>query len=111
MTLIPYFLVAAYGSLIANRGETYQTRPEERTRDLVIAGIAALYTAFMIYAGGMKFVLLSAVLYAPGTVLYFWTRREQNKTLFTPAEWVIFVVAVVGAVVGIHGLATGYITI
>jgi arginine:ornithine antiporter/lysine permease len=26
-------------------------------------------------------------------------------------EWVIFAVALIGAAVGIHGLATGYITI
>ena len=111
MTLIPYFLVAAYGYLIANRGETYNTRPEERTRDLVIAGLAAIYTAFMLYAGGMKFILLSAVLYAPGTLLYFWARREQNKKMFTAIEWIVFLIVVVGCIVGIHGLVTGYITI
>jgi arginine:ornithine antiporter/lysine permease len=59
----------------------------------------------------MKFLLLSAILYAPGTALYFWARREQNKRVFSPVEWLIFAVAVIGAVVGIHGLATGYITI
>jgi len=78
---------------------------------LWIAGIATVYTAFIIFAGGMKFLLLSAILYAPGTALYFWARREQNKRAFTPLEWVIFAVAVIGAVVGIHGLVTGYITI
>ncbi len=65
----------------------------------------------MIWAGGMKFVLLSAIIYAPGTALYFWTRREQDKTVFTPFEWGVFLVAVVGALVGIHGLVTGYISI
>jgi arginine:ornithine antiporter/lysine permease len=111
MSLIPYLLVAAFGFLIARRGETYTTRPEERQRDLIVAGLAAIYTAFMIYAGGMKFVLLSAVLYAPGTALYFWARREQKKTLFTPVEWIIFLMAVVGCIAGLYGLATGYITI
>lgn len=111
MSLIPYFLVAAYAVLIANRGETYQVRSAERTRDLVIAAIAALYTLFMIYAGGLKFVLLSAVLYAPGTLLYLWARRERGKKVFTPIEWLIFALAVVGCVVGIYGLATGGITI
>jgi arginine:ornithine antiporter/lysine permease len=111
MTLIPYFLVAAYGFLIANRGETYDRRPEERTRNLVIAGLAAIYTAFMLYAGGMKFIPLCAVLYAPGTLPHFWARRKQNKQVFTAVEWSIFIVAVVGCIVGIHGLATGYITI
>ena len=111
MTLIPFFLVALYGFLIAKRGETYNTRPKERTRDLIIAGIAVIYTAFLIYAAGMKFLLLSAILYGPGTVLYFWTRREQNKKMFSPIEWIIFLVAAVLCIVGIHGLVTGYITI
>jgi arginine:ornithine antiporter/lysine permease len=111
MSLIPYFLVAAYAVLIANRGETYDVRPEERVRDLIVAGVAALYTAFMIYSGGMKLVLLSAILYAPGTLLYIWARREQDKKLFTSIEWIVFFVAAAGCIVGIHGLATGYITI
>lgn len=111
MALIPFFLVAAYGLLITRRGETYETRPEERTRDLIIAGLAVIYTLFLIFAAGMKFLLLSAILYGPGTVLYIWAKREQNKQLFTAVEWVIFAVALIGAAVGIHGLATGYITI
>jgi arginine:ornithine antiporter/lysine permease len=111
MNLIPFFLVSLYGFLVAKRGETYNVRPGERTRDLIIAGIAVIYTAFLIYAAGMKFLVLSAILYGPGTVLYFWTRREQNKKMFTPIEWVIFIVTIVLCIVGIHGLATGYITI
>lgn len=111
MALIPYLLVAAYGFKISRRGETYQVRPEERRRDLTIAAVAVIYTIFMIFAGGLKFILLSAVLYAPGTALYIWARREQNKLVFTAVDWVIFVVAIIGAVIGIHGLATGSITI
>jgi arginine:ornithine antiporter/lysine permease len=76
-----------------------------------MAVIATVYTVFLIFAGGMKFLLLSAIIYVPGTALYFWARREQNKRVFTPVEWVIFAVALIGAVIGIHGLATGYITI
>ena len=111
MALIPFFLVAAYGVLLAKRGQTYETRPQERTRDMIFAGIAVIYTLFLIYAAGMKFLLLSAILYGPGSVLYFWARREQSKQLFTAVEWAIFPVALIGAAVGIHGLATGYITI
>ena len=71
MSLIPYLLVAAYGFLIARRGETYDIRPQERNRDLIIAGLAVVYAAFLIFAGGMKLLLLSAVLYGPRTALYF----------------------------------------
>ncbi|MBD9372377.1 amino acid permease [Rhizobium sp. ARZ01] len=113
MALIPYLFVAAYGYLVARRGETYeQLRPQERRRDLTIASIAAIYTMFMIVAGGMKFVLLSALLYAPGTLLYFWARREQGKQIFnTTVDWVVFVAAVIGCIAAIIGLATGYLTI
>jgi arginine:ornithine antiporter / lysine permease len=111
MALIPFFLVAAYGVLMNRRGETYETRPQERTRDLVFAGIAVVYTLFLIYAAGMKFLLLSCILYGPGTALYFWARLERKAKVFTPVEWGIFIAAAVGAAVGIHGLATGYITI
>jgi arginine:ornithine antiporter / lysine permease len=112
LNLIPFLLVAGYGLLLTNRGETYDTMPEERRRDFIIAGIAVIYTAFLIFAGGMKFLLLSAILYAPGTALYFWARREQGKPVFTKAtDWIIFLVAVVGCIVGIYGLATGSITV
>jgi arginine:ornithine antiporter/lysine permease len=111
MTLIPFFLVAGYGLQGVRRGETYEIRPEERRPDLVFATLATLYTAFLIYAAGWRFFVLSALLYAPGTVLYIWTRRERNLPLFKPVEWAIFAVAVVLCVVGVHGLATGYITI
>jgi len=112
MSLIPYLFVAAFGFLLARRAETYEVRPQERNRDLIIASIAAVYTFFMIVAGGMKFVLLSALLYAPGTILYFWARREQGKQLFnTSVDWLIFAAAVIGCIAAIIGLSTGYLTI
>ena len=59
----------------------------------------------------MQFLVLSAVLYGPGTILYFWTRREQTKTIFRPVEWIVFLATAVLCIVGIRWLATGYITI
>jgi arginine:ornithine antiporter/lysine permease len=111
MTLIPFFLVAAYAWKIIRRGETYQEKPQERTRDYVIASIAVVYTLFLLFTAGLKFTLLSAILYGPGTILYFWTRREQNRTVFTSVELIIFIAAAIGCVLGIVGLWRGYITI
>jgi arginine:ornithine antiporter/lysine permease len=111
MTLIPFFLVAAYAWKIIRRGETYDVRPQERTRDYVTASIAVVYTIFLLFAAGLKFTLLSALLYGPGTILYFWTRREQNRSFFTPVETIIFAAAVIGCILGLVGLWRGYITI
>ena len=56
-------------------------------------------------------VLLAAILYAPGTVLYIWARRERGKPVFSPIDWIILIAVIVAAVVGIYSLATGAITI
>ena len=111
MNLIPFFLVAAFGLRLATRGETYEKDPAARRRDLIFTGIAVAYTLFLIFAAGMKYLLLAAILYAPGTALYLWARLEQKAKVFSPVEWGIFAVVAIGAVIGIHGLATGYITI
>jgi arginine:ornithine antiporter/lysine permease len=111
MSLIPYLFVAAYGLQVSKRGETYDVQPEGRQRDLIVAFVAVVYTAFMIYAGGLKFILLSAILYAPGTLLYIWARREQNLKVFKPVDIIIFVIAIIGALAGIYGLASGRIAI
>lgn len=111
MALIPYLLVAAYGVKLARSGEGYTAGEPALRRDLLLAGLATLYTAFLIYAGGLKYVLLSALLYAPGTILYFWASREQKVRPFNGVEWPIFIVAVIGCIAAVVGLATGYITI
>lgn len=112
MTLIPYLLVAAYGLKIAWSGETYEadsrgTRNVDRAR----AAIATVYAMGMLYAGGLKFLLLSAVLYAPGTVLYFLARREQKARIFTSPEMFVFAALVVAAIAALFALASGAITV
>jgi len=98
--------------MLTRRGETYERDPKDRRRDVIIAALATVYTIFLLYAGGMKFIVLSAVLYAPGTALYVWARREQGLPVFSrTSDWIIFVLAAIGAVVGIWWLVTGYITI
>jgi arginine:ornithine antiporter/lysine permease len=109
-SLLPYLLVAAYGALLARSGVGYEKTPNERGRDQIIAWIAVVYTLVMFIAAGLKYVLLVTVIFAPGTILYFWARREQNARLFTPVELGIFAVMIIGAAIGAYGLATGLIT-
>jgi arginine:ornithine antiporter/lysine permease len=111
MTLIPYMFVAAYGFKLAQTSETYDVQPESRTKDWIVGLVATLYAAAMICAGGAKFVLLSALIYAPGTVLYWFARREQNRRLFTWLERLIFAVTVAAAIIALWGLMTGAISI
>ncbi|KFK94645.1 MULTISPECIES: amino acid permease [unclassified Serratia (in: enterobacteria)] len=111
LTLIPYLLVGAYGLKLAWTGETYENDKTDHKKDLIIAFIATFYSLLMLYAGGMKYLLLSAVIYGPGTLLYIMAKREQHAKLFTPAEMGLFVIVMVAAVVAIYSIATGVITI
>jgi arginine:ornithine antiporter/lysine permease len=110
-TLIPYVLVAGYALKLAVTRETYGPGSRERGKDLIWAAIATLYTIFMLVAGGLKFVLLSFIIFAPGTLLFIVAKREQGRRVFTSLELALFVVVLAGAAYGVYALATGVISI
>ena len=111
LSLVPYLLAAAYALKLGASGETYEVRPQDRARQLFVAGLATFYTVFLVFAAGLDFLLLSFIIYAPGTVLFVMSRREQNRRYFSPTELIILVVAVAGFIAGIAALATGAIEI
>jgi arginine:ornithine antiporter/lysine permease len=111
LTLIPFVLAAGYALRLAVTRESYDRDPSGRTKDLVVAAIATVYTVFLLYAAGPKYMLLSFVIYAPGTVLFVMARREQGRRLFSPSEMIILVVSVVAAIVGVIALIAGWITV
>ncbi|GAB3430436.1 basic amino acid/polyamine antiporter [Flindersiella endophytica] len=111
LSLIPYLLAAAYALRLGASGETYDDAPAGRRKELVFATLATIYTAFLLFAAGIEFLLLSFIIYAPGTILFIIGRRERGRKVFSPGELVLFVLAVVLAVLGIAGLATRRIVI
>jgi len=111
LSLLPYLLAAAFLLKLTLQRETYAAGDRDHGKDMSIAILATVYSLFLVFAGGTKFLVLSFLIYAPGTLLYLMTRREQNKPVFTTGEWVIFGLFVLGAVYALHGLITGSITI
>ncbi|MFL1905236.1 basic amino acid/polyamine antiporter [Streptomyces tauricus] len=104
LTLIPFLLAAAFAVKVARSGGAGR-------RDLPIAALATFYTAFLLYAAGLKYLLVSFIIYAPATFLFVMARREQGRRLFSPGELVILAVSVAGAVVGVVALARGWISL
>ncbi|PYB72682.1 arginine-ornithine antiporter [Pseudomonas sp. LB-090624] len=111
MILVPYLWSAAYAFLLAWRNETYEQALAERKKDLVIGGIALLYAIWLLYAGGVKYLLLSALLYAPGAILFAKAKREVGQPIFTNVEKLIFAAVVIGALVAAYGLYDGFLTL
>lgn len=113
LSLIPYFLAAAYAFKLTKSGETYDVATEGgvRRRQLLVAALASVYTLFLVYTAGGKFLLLSCIIYAPGTVLYVMARRESGLLVFKPLEMALCGLLAIGGIAGVVGLVTGSITI
>ncbi|WP_207838506.1 amino acid permease, partial [Pseudomonas sp. 43(2021)] len=111
MILVPYLWSAAYAVLLSGRGETYEHASAERTKDLLIGGIALIYAVWLLYAGGVKYLLLSALLYAPGVILFAKAKREQGQPVFTTVEKGIFACVVIGAGLAAYGLYSGVLSL
>ncbi|MEU5918992.1 basic amino acid/polyamine antiporter [Streptomyces sp. NPDC047141] len=109
LSLIPFLLAAAFAVKIALRPRAEGVAGRSTRGELTVALVATVYTAFLLFAAGLKFVLVSFILYAPATFLFVKARREQNRRPFSPAEGVICAVSVIGAVIGVTALAAGWI--
>jgi arginine:ornithine antiporter/lysine permease len=110
LSLIPYALAAGY-ALRLSGGRESPAAPRGPWKELLIAALATFYTVFLLFAAGLKFLLLSFVIYAPGTILFAMARREQGRRVFSKGETVVFVIAAAGAVIGIMALIRGWIAI
>jgi arginine:ornithine antiporter/lysine permease len=111
MSLIPYLLVAAYALKLALTRETYEQDASRRISEMIISLVATAYAILMLVAGGLEKLLLAALILAPGTILFFLARREQNSRVFGFWELVVFTVTVIAALTALYGFATGRITI
>lgn len=109
MILIPYFFSAVYAVMIAVRKEGYSEAEVQtvRSKDIAIGSIAVAYSIWLLYAAGIKYLLLSALLYAPGAAVYIKACLENKKPIFINLEKLYFVASVIGAILAAIGLYTG----
>jgi len=111
MILVPYLWSAAYAVLLCIKGETYSQASRSRFKDLLVGLIALIYAMWLLYAAGPKYLLLSALLYAPGVFFFAKAKREQGEPLFVAAERAIFGAVVVAALAAAYGLYAGELTL
>ena len=112
MVLLPYAWAALYGLRLAWRGEGYGLAESgARRRDFAIALAAVMYAAWLVYAGGLKYLLLSSLLYTPGALLYAWARREHGRALFSRKEWALAAALLAADAAALAGLHEGWLAI
>jgi arginine:ornithine antiporter/lysine permease len=113
MILLPYLFSAIYGLSLAWRGKGKHSKGSDKfgRGDTPVAAIAVIYCLWLLYAAGLKYLLLSALLYAPGAVLYIVAKKQRAEQPFTGREWVILAFLVLLAAVASYMLSVGRLSI
>ena len=119
MILVPYLFSAIYGVKLAWAhkhggaakvpGQPVQPA-QSSASDAPVAALAAIYCIWLLYAAGLKYLLLSALLYAPGAIIYLIAKKQRAERPFTGREQVILAALVLLASVAGWMLGSGKLT-
>ncbi|RHB49025.1 arginine-ornithine antiporter [Exiguobacterium sp. AM39-5BH] len=108
--LIPYAFSAFYQVKVAKNGIGYNAG-ERRTRDILIGAVASIYGIWLIYAAGIDYLLLTTLLYAPGTLLYIKAQRENGIKTLTKTEWIVAGMLTALAILAVVRIISGNISV
>ena len=101
MILLPYLFSGLYALKLTWKGDTYAGHRGLQLRDMAIAVVATLYCVWLLYAAGPKYMLLSALLYAPGSLIYLGTlRARQGQPLSGPETGLLIIIWAAAAYAG-----------
>ena len=114
MILIPYLFSAIFGLKLAwmGRATAGAAAAESHTaRDIGITALAVVYCAWLLYAAGLKYLLLSALLYAPGAAIYLLAKKQRAERAFTGREQAILAVLLLVAIASAYLLWAGRLSL
>lgn len=109
--MFPYIFSALFCLQITIKGEGLENAGGgEKVKAWFFAILGTVYGAWLLYASGVTYILISALLYGPGTLLYLYTRKEQNQKLLPKTiDKVGFVIMAAAFILSIVFIANGTI--
>jgi arginine:ornithine antiporter/lysine permease len=118
MILIPYLFSAIYGLKLAWTGRAggevvkgSVTSEAHPARDIAITALASVYCAWLLYAAGLKYLLLSALLYAPGAAIYLLAKKQRAERAFSGREQLILALLLLVALASAYMLWAGRLSL
>lgn len=108
--LPPYVLSGAFALKLGLSGETYGAGDPARRGDIIIGALATLYGLWLVYAAGLQYLLMCAILFAPGILVYWKARQERGERAFSAGELIIAAVIILLALLAAWLIWTGKIT-
>lgn len=91
MIMIPYLLSSLYYFKIISKkeGQIKELTKFQYGVQKIVAIVGTIYGAWLLYASGTEYILITALLYAPGTVLYILSKKEKNEKPFEKKQDII----------------------
>jgi arginine:ornithine antiporter / lysine permease len=112
MIMFPYFVSALYSVKVTVKGENMWAQESKGSKVffLIVTIFASLYGMWMLYAAGLDYALITALLYAPGVIIHLVARKQRGlKPFDNMFEIGLFVVILVAFVFSIVLIASGKI--
>ncbi len=110
MILIPYVLSAFFLSKLALSKKKMDVDSGKFKAKALFTGItASVYGLWLVYAAGIKYILLSTILYSIGIIVYriAWKEKDDGGPMFKPVEKVIILILVILAAASVIMLVSG----
>lgn len=105
--LVPYLFSGLYAWKLAATGETYDANPAGRGKDRMVAVLSSVYAAWLIYAAGLKYILLVNILYAAGIAVFAKVKQERGQKIFAGYEKAIALLFSAAGVIALVMMTTG----
>ena len=81
MSLPPYLACTAFLWKFSGNRDYNPTKSETRMASAITGILGTAYSIWLLYAAGLQFLLLSAVMYIIGVPVFWWAQREQHLTI------------------------------
>ncbi|MBP5215807.1 MAG: amino acid permease [Alphaproteobacteria bacterium] len=113
MVLPAYFSCCAYLWKICEDHEYPRGFYIRRSEALISGVIGAFYALWLIYAAGLKYLLLAVIFMVIGIPFYIWACKQNNpdKAAFSVGELVVSGIMLVIAVFALYAFASGLLTV
>lgn len=109
MIMIPYLFSALYYAKITFRkeGQLSSYSSGMLAKERVIALIGSIYGIWMLYSGGLNYLLATTILYSLGLIVFVLGRKERQEKVFRSYEPVIAATIVILGIMAFSMIVSG----
>ncbi len=108
--MVPYVFSAFYYLKLVIKGQGLEPGNNNKAMAWLIGIVGSIYGIWLLYASGLQYILIATILYAPGSIMYYYNRKKKKarRSLKVP-ETSLHVVLAALIVTAIIFIATGRI--